>query len=196
MNNGIKAALVGVAFTCSASAFAQIAPQATILSTSAENVLRAGTPVALKVSEALTTKGKKLRVGQRFQMETAEALSLNGSVVIPAGSPAVGEVTDVRNKGMWGKSGRINARVLFVRVNGRQIRLTGLVDDKGTAGTAGVVGAAAFMPVAGFFLTGTSAQIPLGAPVNAFLDEDLTIAGPVVPASMTAPVAVTASQPK
>jgi hypothetical protein len=117
-----------------------------------------------------------LRVGQRINLEVAEAITLNGKVVIPAGSPATGEITDVRNKGMWGKSGKINARVLFVRVDGRQIRLTGAFDDKGVTGTAGVVAAIAFIPIAGFFTTGTSANIPTGSPVKAFLDEDLTIA--------------------
>jgi hypothetical protein len=141
-----------------------------------QDVLRSGTSVALTMSEGLTTKGKNLRVGQRFQMEVAAPVMVNGQVVIPAGSPATGEVTEVRNKGMWGKSGAINARVLYVRANGRQIRLTGQLDDKGKTGTAGVVGAIAILPIAGFFTTGTSAVIPLGAPVTAFVDEDLPVA--------------------
>ncbi|WP_244647589.1 hypothetical protein [Sphingomonas sp. CFBP 13728] len=74
--------------------------------------------------------------------------------------------------------------------------MTGSLDDKGTTDTAGVVGAAGLLPIAGFFMTGTSAEIPLGAPVNAFVDEDISVA--VVPASApmivapAAPVAVSA----
>ncbi|MES3152537.1 hypothetical protein [Sphingomonas faeni] len=168
---------------------AQTAPAAVAATTT--GTLRAGSSVPLKMSEGLTTKGKKLKVGQRFQLETAEPIMVDGNVVIPAGSPAVGEITEVRNKGMWGKSGRINARVLYVRANGRQIRLTGSLDDKGTTGTAGVVGAVALLPIAGFFMTGTSADIPLGAPVNAFIDEDVSVA--VVPASAPMIVAPAAS---
>ncbi len=159
---------------------------------SGENVLRAGTPIALRMREGLTTKGKDLRVGYRFQMEVAEPVTVNGIMVIPAGSPATGEVTDVRNKGMWGKSGKINARAIFVRANGRQIRLTGQTDDKGVTGTAAVVGAVALLPVAGFFMTGTSAEIPVGAPVNAFIDEDVPFAATV---SAAAPMAVSAPPP-
>lgn len=179
------------------TAQAQVAPAAA--ATTTNGTLRAGTSVPLKMSEVLSTKGKKLKVGQRFQLETAENVTVDGNVVIPAGSPAVGEITEVRNKGMWGKSGRINARVLYVRANGRQIRMTGSLDDKGTTGTAGVVGAVALLPIAGFFMTGTSAEIPLGAPVNAFIDEDISVA--VVPASApmvvapTAPVPVSAGVP-
>ena len=97
-------------------------------------VLRVGTEVPLRLQHQLTTKGKQLRVGHRFQMETSEAVMVNGVTVIPVGSPAVGEVTSIRNKGMWGKSGHLAARALYVTVNGRQIRLTGAFDDKGVAG--------------------------------------------------------------
>ncbi len=94
-------------------------------------MLRAGTPVPLRLLEELTTKGKKLRVGQRFRLETTEAVLVQGVTVIPSGSPAIGEITDVRNKGMWGKSGHLGARALYVTANGRQIRLSGAIDDKG-----------------------------------------------------------------
>lgn len=161
------------------------------------NILRSGTPVALKMSEELTTKEKAARVGQRFNLEVAEPIELGGVVVIPAGTPAVGEITDVRNKGMWGKSGRINARILSLRVNGRQIRLSGSVDDKGVTGTGGVVAAIAFVPVAGFFTTGTSARIPMGAPVKAFLDEDVPVAmaAAVAPQPLMVPAPMPATAP-
>lgn len=139
-------------------------------------VLRAGTPIPMRTMVDLTTKGKKLRVGDRIQLEVAEPIRLNGQIVIPAGSPGMGEITVIRNKGMWGKSGSISARVLYMRVGERQIRLSGTFDDKGTTGTAGVVAAVALIPVAGFFTTGTSAKIPLGASVSAFLDEDVPVA--------------------
>ena len=103
----------------------------------------------LVMSETITTNGKKLRVGQRIRLTVASDVRLGTSVVIPAGSPAEGEITDVRNKGMWGKSGRIEARVLNVRVGDRLIRLSGTFDDKGVTGTAGVVAAVALVPGAG-----------------------------------------------
>ena len=172
---------------------AQLRP--VVVGASDAGVLRTGTPVALKTREALTTKGKKLRPGARVQLEVAEPVLLDGAVVIPAGTPAVGEVTDVRNKGMWGKSGRINARVLYATVNGRQIRMTGAFDDRGTTGTGGVVASAVFIPVAGFFVTGTSANIPVGAPVGGFLDEDVPVVmGTAAPPPLViAPAAVSVS---
>lgn len=156
-------------------------------------VLRTGTPVPLRLLEELTTAKKKLRVGQRFRMETAEPVIVQGVTVIPVGSPAVGEITDVRNKGMWGKSGHLGARVLYVTVNGRQIRLSGAFDDKGVAGGIGAVAVSAivFLP-AGFFMTGTSARVPIGASVKGFVDEDVPLALPTaapLPLKISAPAA-------
>lgn len=137
--------------------------------------LRAGTSVPLKTLTELTTKGKKLRVGDRFNLEVSEPVMVGGVTVIPVGSPATGEITSVRNKGMWGKSGAIEVRMLYATVNGRQIRLSGATDDKGVTGTAGVVGAVVLLPIAGFFLTGTSAVIPAGSSITGFVQEDVPL---------------------
>lgn len=188
-----------------------IAPVSTPIAAPVTNsaVLRTG-EVPLTLSEELTTKGKQLRVGQRFRSQTSEPVIVQGVTVIPVGSPAVGEITAVRNKGGWGKSGHLGARVLYVTVNGRQIRLSGAFDDKGVAGGVGAVAVSAlvFLP-AGFFMTGTSARVPMGAPVKAFVDEDvqlalvaaaplpLTVAAPSAQVNAPAPVvAATAGSPR
>lgn len=163
-----------VAMATQASAQPVMAPISAPASGNA--MLRVGTEVPLRLVEELTTKGKNLRVGARFHLEAAEPVLVNGVVVIPSGSPAVGEITDIRNKGMWGKSGKLNARILYVTVNGRQIRLSGAFDDKGVAGGIGATAVAAlvFLP-AGFFMTGTSAKVPAGTVVKSFVDEDVPL---------------------
>lgn len=184
-------ALIACALLCApaithAQVYAPSPAPAIAAPVTANAILRTGTEVPLKLSEELTTKGKKLRVGQRFRMTVSEPVMVQGVTVIPVGSPAVGEITDVRNKGMWGKSGHLAGRILHVNVNGRQIRLSGAFDDKGVTGTAGVVAALAFVPVAGFFTTGTSALVPLGASVKGFVDEDVQLSlAAVAPTPMT-----------
>jgi len=176
-----------------AAAIAPAAPQAVILMPAGGNILRAGTPVQLKLEEGLDSNDKTVREGNQFRMSVANDVMLGRMVVIPAGSPATGEITDIRRKGMWGKSGRITARVLNVRVGDRLIRMSGSFDDKGTTGTAGVVASVAFVPIAGFFVTGTSAKIPAGSGVKAFLDEDLAVATPQ-PAPAPVPVQAAPAQ--
>ncbi|WP_156416539.1 MULTISPECIES: hypothetical protein [unclassified Sphingopyxis] len=183
-----------VALACAPVAYAQdvgAAPSAVIAEMPKTNaVLRAGTPVVLRLMEEITTKKKAARVGQRFMLEVAEPVVVNNITVIPSGTPAWGEITNVRNKGMWGKSGKLDARVLYLRINGRQIRLTGTFDDKGVTGTAGVVGAVVLVPIAGFFMTGTSAVLPKGGTVGGFIDEDVELSfANVSPAPLDVPVA-------
>jgi hypothetical protein len=160
-------------------------------------VLRTGTEVPLRLQEELTTQGKKLRVGQRIRMETAEPVLVQGVTVVPVGSPATGEITDVVNKGMWGKSGHLAGRALYLTVNGRQIRLSGAFDDKGVAGGIGAVAVSAivFLP-AGFFMTGTSAKLPAGTIIKGFIDEDVPLeiaAASVGPMAVTKPAVVPVS---
>lgn len=190
-----QAALSGQGIPISASSPLPVGPVVTGNAT-----LRTGTEVPLRLEEELTTKGKQLRVGQRFHLTTTEPVMVNGVNVIPVGTPAEGEITDVRNKGMWGKSGHLAARILYMTVSGRQIRLTGNFDDKGVAGGLGAaaVSALVFLP-AGFFMTGTSAHVPAGTVVKSFVGEDVPLAMPAVAqapmqvAAPAAPVAVPAS---
>jgi hypothetical protein len=190
---------VCAAFAAMAVAMPLAAQDAPVASTptvaiapTANAVLRAGTPISLRLMEEVTTKEKAARVGQRFRMEVASPVEYNGMIVIPAGSPAEGEIVSVRNKGMWGKSGHLGARVLWARVGGRQVRLTGTFDDKGVTGTGGVVASIALIPLAGFFVTGTSAVLPMGGEVPAFLDEDIELA---IKSTAPGPMQVAAPQP-
>ena len=190
--------IYGVAATFSVSAMGQTVVEAPPTPpvaplTSSTAYLRVGTEVPLKLSEELTTKDKALKVGQRFRMETGEAILVQGMTVVPAGSPAVGEITEVRNKGMWGKSGHFSAQIRYVTVNGRQIRLSGTFDDKGTSGGIGAaaVSAIVFLP-AGFFMTGTSAKLAIGTSVKGFIDEDVPL---TIASAAPAPLAIGSPAP-
>lgn len=132
-----------------------------------------GTSVRLRTLSPLSSMDNK--TGDRFDLEVAEDVLLNGRVVIPRGSPAKGEITMVKKKGMWGKSGKLEMRVLSVRANGRDIPLRGTVADKGDTGTAGVVGSILVLPIAGFFVTGTSASLPQGTGFTGLTESDLPV---------------------
>lgn len=162
---------------------ALLAQTNTVVGTDPSNVVHVGTPIQLKILEELATTNHGLKVGQRFDMGVLQPVMAGPQVLIAAGSHAVGEITSVNEKGMWGKSGGFTARVLYVEANGRRIRLNGSFNDRGDTGTGGVLASAMILPVAGFFVTGTSARLPLGAHVTAFVGEE-------VAAQSTSPIAV------
>jgi hypothetical protein len=174
---------------------AQSAP-VTIGQPVAANVLREGTEIPLVTLTELSSKRTKL--GERFDLEVSDDVVLNGQVVIPHGARAVGEVTRLKKKGMWGKSGKLETRLLYVRVGGQNVRISGAVGDKGKAGTAGVVGAVLVAPVVGFFVTGTSAVVKPRTAATGYLEADLPVvfAGPVQPSLLVVPAAAPAVPPE
>lgn len=137
------------------------------------NVLQQGTEIQMVTIRELNSNDS--RVGERFEVEVVEDVKLNGRTVIPAGTRGVGEVTVAKRKGMWGKSGKLETRLLHLKVGDRQIRINGSAGGSGKTGSAGVVASLAVLPVAGFFVTGTSAIIPPRTATVATLGEDIPV---------------------
>lgn len=178
-----------IVMLAAAPVVAQPAPL-NVAPTQTGTMLRQGTEVRLATLTELNSKRNK--VGERFDMEVQESVQLNGQTVIPAGTRAVGEITLRKGKGMWGKSGKLEFRPLYLKMGDRQIRISAnATRDKGKAGTAGVVAAVVVLPIAGFFVTGTSARIAAQTPVVAQLDEDVPVvfAAPVAERALVVPAA-------
>lgn len=212
MRNIIVIALLGSATASAAqdSATPVAAPAPTVVTAApltsvpgpdaASRILRGGAQMRVRFLHEVTTEDRASRVGDRVRLEVAENVVVDGVTVIPQGTPVTGELTAVRNKGMWGRSGKIEGRVLNMQLGGRTIRMSGAFDDRGVTGTAGVVAAVALVPVVGFFVTGTSARIPAGGEISAYLDEDVvfavTAAAPPPPIPAVAPTVAPVAVPE
>jgi hypothetical protein len=167
------------------SAEAQTAPQAEaaaapvtepVVRVVPANILPKDTEIHFRTLTALGSK--KSKIGDRFDLEVADDIKVGDRIVIARGSHAVGRVTFVKKKGGWGKSGKLEAEVTSVTVNGVDVSVHGRVGDKGKVGTGAVVGAVLFSPIivapfVGFFVTGTSALVPAGSDAYGTLDSDL-----------------------
>jgi hypothetical protein len=136
-------------------------------------VLAAGTRVPMRTTEALSSK--TAHQGQRFGLEVTEAVLVDNLVVIPQGARGVGEVRRVVEKGIFGKSGKLEVQVLFVTVAGNRIRLDGRAVDKGSSGAVGVALGLPLVGISSAFISGTSARIPAGTLLDGFVYEDLPL---------------------
>lgn len=185
------AALASSALMFAVAASGQV-PMVVVDRASVATTLRAGTPVRLRLLNALNSKQAK--TGQSFDLEVVDDVMVDGHIVIARWSSARGEVTFAKNKGNWGKSGKLDTQVVSVNANGNNIALRGTVAQKGDTGTVGVVAAIAFLPLAGFFVSGTSAELAAGTPYSGYIVNDIPLAfasTPVAPAlPVAAPVAV------
>jgi len=180
------AALASSALMFAVAASAQV-PMVVVDRASVATTLRAGTPVRLRLLNALTSKQAK--TGQSFDLEVVDDVMVDGHIVIARGSSARGEVTFAKNKGNWGKSGKLDTQVVSVNANGNNIALRGTVAQKGDTGTVGVVAAIAFLPLAGFFVSGTSAELAAGTPYSGYVVNDIPLAFAASPVAPTLPVA-------
>lgn len=130
-----------------------------------------GTPIVLTTRTQVSTKDNK--PGDRFYLEVAESISYRGEVVLPAGAVAVGEVVRSDRNGHFGKKGKIDIRLLYIETPNGPVRLSGRVADEGTSGAIASFATIAFVSGLGFLIHGTSAHIPFGTTVTAYLAEDM-----------------------
>lgn len=158
------AALTAISGAASAqdAAAPEVAPiQAVTERPATGSALPANTEVLLSMNEDLTTKGGRIEIGHKFDLTVVHDVRVDNAIVIPRGSPAVGEVTWKTGKGVFGKSGKMDIELRYVEVNGRSIPVTGKYRQEGEGNTLAAVGAV-FLSAPLLFVTGKSAKIPRG----------------------------------
>lgn len=133
-----------------------------------------GTPLILTTRSQVSTKDNK--AGDRIYLEVAEGISYRGQVIVPAGAVAVGEVARADRNGHFGKKGKLDIHLLYVETPSGPIRLSGQANDEGTSGTITSVATIVLVSPLGFLVHGTSAHIPYGTTVKAYLAEDMKFA--------------------
>jgi hypothetical protein len=106
----------------------------------AQSILPEGLTIHLETKEAISSK--KAKKGDSVNFVVRDPVVIGGVTLVPAGSPAVGQVTAVRDNGLFGRSGKLEISVSHVDVGGRQIPVRGASDKKGASGAVGAVGAA------------------------------------------------------
>lgn len=135
--------------------------------------LQRGTVIPLVLRQALSSRTNVK--GDLFEMVVAADVRVGERVLIPAGSRAVGELTRCEPKGAFGRSGKIEARALYVVIGNRTIRTTGLLAARGEGAPAETVLATVAAGALSFIVTGKSATLAAGTAMAATLDQDVEI---------------------
>jgi hypothetical protein len=124
-------------------------------------LLPAGTAVRLVTVGPINSRS--VLQGQRFALQVADDVTVGSRVVIPRGTPAVGEVEQVSGTGMFGKAARLSLTALFIEVDGERVNLAGGTEANGHDATAGAAVAVALAGTFGLIITGKSASVPAGS---------------------------------
>lgn len=137
-----------------------------------------GTAIKLRMNRTISSADAS--VGQPVDFTVTEDVAVNGTIVVPQGSAAMGKVTEAQPKRRMGRAGKLEIVLTYVRLADTEtVPLRAVKDVKGKNAavgmTIGIVAAGVlFFPAAPLFLLmkGKDITVPEGAEVVAYVDGD------------------------
>lgn len=149
----------------------------------ADRFIPALTPVTLRFEEEMSSQTSK--TGARFAISLAEPITIDGAVVIPAGTTGEGEVIHAKKSGGGGSAGELVLAARWLDVKGRHLRLRSMRPGAGGRDAVGAVdafnAAAVVAPVPigllGFAMTGKGTVYAKGSPAAARTAEAFVLEG-------------------
>jgi hypothetical protein len=135
------------------------------------------------------------KINDKVEFEVIEAVKLGDTVVIAQGAPAIATVTKATSKKSFGRSGKLDVNIDYVRlVNNEKVNLRAIKGGSGGSRTGVMTGAVVataiiFFPAAPlfFFVKGKNIEIPKGTEITAYVAAD-TIVNFSQPTATSTPV--------
>ena len=158
---------------------AQVSAAAVVAPTSAATQVKVpeGAEFLVRLEDALSSSSAT--EGDRFTISLDEDVKLADGTVLRAGYRGVGEVVEARDNGMLGKSGKLNVRLLYLKVGDDRIKLRANKGAKGDARVgATVVTVLLFWPAAPF-IKGKDVGLKKGARMTAYAEQDVVLPSPL-----------------
>lgn len=134
----------------------------------ATRTVPAETEIHLRLLEPVASNTHKH--GDRFDLEVAEAVIVDGAVAIPAGAACVGEVVHGAKAGFGGKGGELILATRFVRVGDQEVKLRSFSAVSGSERINLAIGLS--FVVVGLFVQGKNIALPQGTDVFAKIAAD------------------------
>lgn len=143
------------------------APATDPAATPATVVLAAETVVQLHTVEAISSRTSKS--GDRFRLALAAPLQSGDTLLLPAGTPVVGEVVHAAPSTFGGRPGELLLSARYIDTPHGQVRLRSTFGAAGVDQTHVAVGAAIVTFGVGAFIKGKEIIIPAGTAMTARL---------------------------
>ncbi len=155
--------------------------QATVPQKASAPILVEDTPVRLRLMQNLTSATAKLN--DKVDFEVIEPVKVNEAVVIEQGATAIATVTKASSKKSFGRSGKLDVNIDYVRlVSGEKVNLRAVKGGSGASRTGVMTGAVVataivFFPAAPlfFFIKGKNIEIPKGTEITAYIAADTPV---------------------
>jgi hypothetical protein len=144
-----------------------------------------GTEFSVRLEDALSSSSAT--EGDRFTISLEDDVKLADGTVLRAGYRGVGEVVEARDNGMLGKSGKLNVRLLYLKVGDDRIKLRANKGTKGDVRVGATVATVILFWPAAPFIKGKDVSLKKGTLMNAYAEQDVTLPSPLPPPPAEAP---------
>ena len=180
----------------------QQVPSTEIASKASGPVLSEDTPIRLRLMQTISSGTAKLN--DKVDFEVIEDIKIGNITVIPQGGTAIATVTEARTKKSFGRSGKLNVNIDYVRLgNGDKVGLRAVKGGSGGSRTGVMTGAVVataiiFFPAAPlfFFIKGKNITIPKGTEITAYVAADTLIGSASLATLTETPTGTLISQPE
>jgi hypothetical protein len=148
-------------------------------------LLKADTEVPLRLLAPVASNTHKR--GDRFALEVARPVMVDGAIVVPAGAQGEGEVVHAAKGGFGGRAGELILVSRFVRVGDQTIKLRSFSAGNGEDRVNLAMGLS--MVMVGIFVSGKEIALPAGTNVFAKVAADQLLPATLAtgPGSVDAP---------
>lgn len=144
-----------------------------IFSAKAQQVIKLyeGTVVRIRLNESLDSRISK--IGDMVNLESAEDVMVDGTVVIKRGAPAKGVISVVSPAGLLGKKGQLDFTIDYVSaVNGENIRLRFMSSSAGKSRIGGAVAGALVLSPLFLLVKGKNITVEKDKEFTVYVDKD------------------------
>ncbi len=136
-----------------------------------------GTEMVISIDEKLSSESS--HEGDRFSISLDEDVKLSDGTVLRAGYRGVGEVVEARDNGALGKNGKLNVRLVYLKVGDDRIKLRATKGSKGETRVGATVATVILFWPAAPFIRGKDVSIKKGTIMTAFVDQDMSLPTPL-----------------
>jgi hypothetical protein len=138
-----------------------------------------GTEFSMRLDESLSSSSAS--EGDRFTVSLEDDVKLPDGTVLQAGYRGVGEVVEAEDNGMLGKSGKLNVRLVYLKVGDERVRLRANKGAEGDVRIGATVATAILFWPAAPFIKGKDVSIKKGTVMRAYADQDTSLKSPLPP---------------
>lgn len=142
----------------------------------------ARTEIRIEVTDRVHSRLNQ--TGQSFAFRLAEPLTVDGNILIPAGTPGVGEVVHAARARAMGKAGELILAARYLQFGETRIPLRTLRfgreqgrDNSGTVSTINMISAATVpgLSLIGFVIAGGEVDVPAGTRATAQITSETVL---------------------